>query len=78
MVTGNHYAVRPSLGRYDASYGWFLLGNADHKYTALMPAESGLIAKGDGRRIEPVEVNGKEYIVTVMNNGEMLVFQLLK
>ncbi len=78
IVIGNHYAVRPSLGRYDASYGWCLLGSADHKYTALMPLESGYIAKGDGRRILPVEVSGKKYIVTAVNNGELQVFKLLK
>ena len=78
IVTGNHYAVRPSLGRYDASYGWCLLGSADHKYSSLMPLESGYIAKGDGRRIVPVEVSGKKYIVTAVNNGELQVFKLLK
>jgi hypothetical protein len=78
IVTGNHYAVRPSLGRYDASYGWCLLGSADHRYSSLMPLESGYIAKGDGRRIVPVEVSGKKYIVTAVNNGELQVFKLLK
>ncbi|MBN1789338.1 MAG: VCBS repeat-containing protein [Bacteroidales bacterium] len=78
IVIGNHYAVRPSLGRYDASYGWCLPGGADHKYTAMMPVESGYIAKGDGRRIAFVEASGKKYIITALNDGELQVFKLLK
>ncbi len=78
IVTGNHYAVRPSLGRYDASYGWCLLGNADRKYTALMPVESGLTITGDARKILPIEVLGKKYVVAAVNNGDLQVYQLFK
>ena len=30
-LVGNDYAVRPSYGRYDASYGWCLLGKQGKK-----------------------------------------------
>ncbi len=33
-LVGNDYAVRPSYGRYDASYGWCLLGNKERNYKA--------------------------------------------
>ena len=39
------------MGRYDASYGWCLLGDAGNVYKPLMPVISGLIIKGDARRI---------------------------
>ncbi len=31
VLVGNDYAVRPSYGRYDASYGWCLPGKQDGK-----------------------------------------------
>ena len=45
---------------------------------ALMPVKSGFIVKGDSRRIVPVKINGKQYIVVTVNNGELHLFQLNK
>ena len=78
VLAGNDYTVRPSMGRYDASYGWCLLGDANHGYKPLMPVKSGLIIKGDARRIIPVDVSGKQYLVTAVNNGDLQIFKLLK
>ena len=74
-LVGNDYAVRPSYGRYDASYGWCLLGNKDGNFEALMPVKSGFIVKGDARRIAPVTINGKQYIVVTVNNGNLHLFK---
>ena len=63
VLVGNNYSVRPSYGRYDASYGWCFLGEAGSRYKALMPVESGLRINGDARRIHPIEVSGKQYLV---------------
>ena len=78
VLVGNNYAVRPSIGRYDASYGWCLLGDTDHGYNALMPMESGLKIKGDARRILPIEVLGKHYLIAAVNDGNLQIFQVLK
>ncbi len=75
-LVGNDYAVRPSYGRYDASYGWCLPGKRDGKYEVLMPVESGFIVKGDARRIAPVLINGRQYILVTVNNGDLHLFQL--
>lgn len=77
VLVGNNYSVRPSIGRYDASYGWCLLGTG-HGFSALMPAESGLRINGDARRIHPIEVLGKHFLVVVVNDGNLQMFQLLK
>jgi hypothetical protein len=77
-LVGNDYLVRPSYGRYDAAYGWCLLGNRDKNYEALMPVKSGFIVKGDARRIVPVTINGKQDIAVTINNGYLQVFQLTK
>ena len=66
------------MGRYDASYGWCLLGDATHEYKPLMPMISGLKVKGDARRILPIDVLGKHYLVAAVNNENLQIFELLK
>jgi hypothetical protein len=78
VMTGNDYTVRPSMGRYDASYGWCFLGDANHGYKPLMPAKSGLIIKGDARKIIPVDVLEEQYLVTGVNNEDLQIFKLLR
>ncbi|MBE9509968.1 MAG: VCBS repeat-containing protein [Bacteroidetes bacterium] len=75
VLAGNNYSVRPSVGRYDASYGWCLLGETGHGFSALMPVESGLSINGDARRIHPIEVLGKHFLVAVANDGNLQIFQ---
>jgi hypothetical protein len=78
IVAGNNYAVRPSFGRYDASYGWCLLGDTSHSYKTLMPVKSGLKISGDARKILPIDIAGKHYLVAAVNNGDLQIFQFLK
>jgi enediyne biosynthesis protein E4 len=75
-LVGNDYLVRPSYGRYDASYGWCLLGNSEKSFETLMPVKSGFIVKGDSRRIVPVTINNKQYILVTANNGNLQLFKL--
>ncbi len=77
-LVGNDYLARPSYGRYDASYGWCLLGNRDGNYEVLMPVKSGFIVKGDSRRIVPVRINGKQDVVITVNNGDLQIFNLTR
>jgi hypothetical protein len=78
VLIGNDYSVRPSMGRYDASYGWCLLNDASQGYKSLMPAMSGLKIKGDARKILPIDVLGKHYLVAAVNDGNLQIFELLK
>jgi hypothetical protein len=76
LLAGNDYAVRPSYGRYDASYGWCLLNDNTKGYKTLMPVESGLRIAGDARKIIPIGIAGGKYLVAAVNNGELQVFQM--
>ena len=78
VLVGNNYAVRPSYGRYDASYGWCLSGDTGHIYKPFMPVASGLKIIGDTRKIVPIDIAGKHYLVVSVNNGDLQIFQLLK
>jgi enediyne biosynthesis protein E4 len=77
VLVGNEYSVRPSMGRYDASYGWCLLGGASHEFKPLMPVISGLKITGDSRKILSVNVKGKHYLLAAVNNGDLQVFEIL-
>jgi hypothetical protein len=78
ILAGNDYLVRPSYGRYDACYGWCLLGDSSHTYKALMPVKSGFKIIGDARRLVPIYIAGKHYILSVVNKGDLHIFQFLK
>jgi hypothetical protein len=78
ILAGNDYAVIPSIGRYDASFGWCLLGDTAHLYKPLMPVESGLKIIGDARKMLPIKISGKYYIVAAVNDGNLQIFKLLK
>jgi enediyne biosynthesis protein E4 len=76
LLGGNDYAVRPSYGRYDASYGWFLEGNARQSFNTLMPAQSGFKVSGDARKIAHIKISGKQFIIAAVNNGKLQIFQV--
>jgi hypothetical protein len=76
VLSGNDYQVSPSIGRYDASYGWYLSGNTGLEFKAIMPVESGLIIKGDSRRLLTIRISGKEYLIAAVNNSDLKVFFL--
>jgi hypothetical protein len=78
VVAGNDYSVRPSYGRYDASYGWCLPGDKNNEFRAMMPVESGLAIKGDARKIRLITIKGKQFLIAAVNNGELQIFQLSK
>jgi hypothetical protein len=78
ILVGNDYAVRPSYGRFDASYGWCFLGAANNIYKPFMPVESGLKIVGDARKIVQIDIKGKPYLVAAVNNGDLQIFQFLK
>jgi hypothetical protein len=77
VTIGNDYWASPSIGRYDASYGWFLKGQKDCKFTALTPVNSGLLIKGDGRKIRPLMSKRNQFLISAVNNGKLQTFQLL-
>jgi hypothetical protein len=78
ILVGNDYSARPSMGRYDASFGWCLLGDSGNMYKSMMPVESGLKITGDSRKIIPVNVLRKKYLVIAVNNSDLQIFEWLK
>jgi hypothetical protein len=75
LVAGNDYSARPSLGRYDASYGWFLYSNGKGDFVPVMPVKSGLKITGDTRRLAWIEVDGYYFLLAAVNNGQLQLFR---
>ncbi|MDP4222127.1 MAG: VCBS repeat-containing protein [Bacteroidota bacterium] len=75
VLAGNNYLVRPSLGRYDATYGWCLIADGTVQFKPLMPVESGLIIKGDARKLRTITIQGKTYLVAGINNSNLQIFR---
>ncbi|HMH33987.1 MAG TPA: VCBS repeat-containing protein, partial [Puia sp.] len=75
FLGGNFFALKPEVGRYDASYGSTFLGNKEHRFTYISPAESGLFIKGEIRDIQGVETGKGRHIVVARNNDSLAIFQ---
>jgi len=69
LLAGNNYASRPSLGRQDASPGWFLLGKKNLEFKILWPDKSGFSLDGDIRKMHLIDLEGESVLVSLANNG---------
>jgi hypothetical protein len=70
VLAGNNHGSRPSLGRYDASHGWLMLGKEGVNYEPMMPVQSGFLLVGDVRKMLPVQLAGTKHLVVVTNDGD--------
>jgi hypothetical protein len=75
VLAGNNYHVRPSIGRYDASYGLCLLGDGKGNFVSMLPVESGLKIEGDARRLHWIRIRGEPCLVAPVNNGKLQLFR---
>lgn len=75
VLVGNNYSVRPSYGRYDASFGWYLPGDPELGFSVQKPVESGLKIEGDARRIIHLEIDGAPHLVVGINDDSLRIFR---
>ena len=77
IVAGNFYGVKPSEGRYDASYGLFLHGDGLGGFPAVEGNRSGLAIDGQVRHLAPLRrANGDRLIVVARNNDRLQLEQV--
>ncbi len=74
LLSGNNFSTRPSLGRQDASHGWFMQGKGALEFKILMPVESGFFVNGDARKMHLIEIEGESFVVTLPNNEKLQLF----
>jgi len=78
ILVGNDYTAKPNYGRYDASYGWCLMGDTGNNFKALFPSASGFRTNGDPRKIVMLKAAGKQYFVVGVNDGNIQIFECLR
>ncbi len=72
LLGGNLHAVKPEIGKYDASYGHYLTGNGQGEFNAVPNAQSGLMIKGEVRDMRVVNNPQLGNIVLVARNNDWI------
>ncbi len=67
---GNHYGAEVETARYDAGYGWVLLGSKSGKLQYVSAYNSGIWLPGDGRSLEVVKNGNNVELLAFFNNGK--------
>jgi len=73
----NSYAPTPSVGRFDGGLGVLLRGDGRGGFTAVLPAESGLVVPGDASAVVVLDIDhdGRPDLVVSRNNATTLAFR---
>lgn len=67
ILGGNLYAVKPEVGRYDASYGTFLKNDGKGNFVVGKPAE-GFFVQGEVRDFAVFD----NFVIVARNNDELV------
>ncbi|MFZ4428197.1 MAG: VCBS repeat-containing protein [Saprospiraceae bacterium] len=78
LAGGNDFGASPYFGTYDAGKGIALLGDGKGNFRPLGLLESGLNIPGEIRSIRAVRTKDGQYFLFGMNNGQPLLYKLLK
>lgn len=70
LIGGNFYQSKPEAGIYDASYGVFLAGDAEGKFTEIPYAVTNLLLKGAIRDFAIVKTSTGNLMVVGKNNAK--------
>ena len=77
LIGGNLYNVKPEVGRYDASYGSFLLGDGHGGFVNLPGKITGFNIKGEIRDIIQVRTKTDRIVLIARNNDTLKVFKII-
>jgi hypothetical protein len=76
LLAGNFDGVKPEIGRMSASYGLFLHGEGNGRFTPVAASRSGFFVPGQARDIQRIHTRqGERYVVT-RNNDRPLIFRV--
>jgi enediyne biosynthesis protein E4 len=78
LLAGNFHGVTPMRGRYDASYGLLLRGDANGGFEAVDLERSGLAIEGEVRAMRMLHgANGARSVIVARNNAGLQMLQPL-
>lgn len=75
---GNFYALKPQVGRHNASKGVYLKGNGKRSFTYISPEDSGIKVEGEVRDAQVMQANGSRQIMVARNNARVFLFKKIK
>lgn len=75
---GNHYGAEVETARYDAGYGWVVLGSKDSKLRYKSAFDSGIWFRGDGRSVEIIKREGNIELLAFFNNAQAKCYNLVE
>ncbi|MDP4247146.1 MAG: VCBS repeat-containing protein [Bacteroidota bacterium] len=84
LLAGNDYQTDVITGRYDASFGTFLKGGKGRTFTAVPPATSGFILRGDVKDMALITLGGgvrgsgggEKIVLAAANDDSLRVFRI--
>lgn len=71
---GNFYALKPQVGRHDASRGVFLKGGPGRSFESQPAARSGIFVEGEVRDAAVLRSKSSKRILVARNNARVLVY----
>ncbi len=75
---GNFYALKPQVGRHNASKGVYLKGIGDKAFTYVPAAQSGIKVSGEVRDAAIILAGGARHMLIARNNASVLLFEKKK
>jgi hypothetical protein len=75
---GNFYALKPQVGRQNASKGVYLKGNGGKSFSYISPGQSGIRVEGEVRDAGVIQINGSKHLIVGRNNASVLLFEKKK
>jgi hypothetical protein len=75
LCVGNDFSPEPTTGRFDGGVGVFLKGDGSGNFSALLPAQSGVLVLGDARSTVAVDAGGRPAVVVSRCDGPLLLFE---
>jgi hypothetical protein len=78
LLGGNLYNVKPEVGRYDASYGSFLIGDGKGGFRNVPAKISGFRLNGEIRDIMEISTRNGKLMIVARSNDPLQVFKVLR
>jgi hypothetical protein len=75
---GNFYALKPQVGRHNASRGVFLKGKGERSFAFVPVKESGINVEGEVRDAGMIQSLNSKALIIARNNEKVLIFEKRK
>ncbi len=76
LLVGNLYVSEIETPRNDASIGLVLLGDGENNFTPMSNQKSGIVVRGDAKKVKYIENNNQKLLLVTNNNDLLQVFKL--